>query len=413
MALTLMAPSFPLLQAAQATPQTFSPSDRAEDFHVFVQDFAQTYAYLDRPEKPWLTWEARYGEAVKLASSQAAFDTVLAAALSELHDFHAEVRSPVPDRWLPVPTFADVWATLEGDKALVTAVRRGSDAERAGVMAGDRIVSVGGTPLKQALTDRLGSAFDGAGSAAREWALRSVLTGRAEEPRSFGFVDIAGRGRTVTLPVQRHFERDGGTLTRKVLAEKVGYIRFNNSLGDQGTVAEFDRAMLEMRSTNGLILDLRDTPSGGDSAVALGILGRFTTKLVPYQRHRIPLYGQPDVERNWVEMAAPRGPFAYTAPLVVLVDHWTGSMGEGIAIGFDAMHRATVVGTPMAHLAGAVSDDKLPRTGVDVAYATEQTFHVNGTPRQAWVPPVLVTEPVTATQDPILARAIGLLTNRH
>jgi C-terminal processing protease CtpA/Prc len=44
------------------------------------------------------------------------------------------------------------------------------------------------------------------------------------------------------------------------------------------------------------------------------------------------------------------------APVVVLVNHWTGSIGEGMAIGLDAMHRARVVGTPMAHLAGAISD---------------------------------------------------------
>ena len=84
-------------------------------------------------------------------------------------------------------------------------------------------------------------------------------------------------------------------------------------------------------------------------------------------------------------------------------------MGEGMAIGFDAMQRAVVVGTPMAHLAGAVSDDKLPRTGVDVAYATEQLFHVNGTPRQDWLPPVFVTIPVGDQGDPILTRGMAEL----
>lgn len=48
----------------------------------------------------------------------------------------------------------------------------------------------------------------------------------------------------------------------------------------------------------------------------------------------------------------------------------------------------------MAHLAGAVSDDKLPRTGVDVAYATEQIYHIDGVPRQKWLPPVLMEEPI-------------------
>ena len=138
-------------------------------------------------------------------------------------------------------------------------------------------------------------------------------------------------------------------------------------------------------------------------------MGRFVTRLLPYQRHRIPNYGQADVERNWIELVAPRGPFTYTAPVVVLVNHWTGSMGEGMAIGFDAMQRAVVVGTPMAHLAGAVSDDKLPKTGVDVAYATEQLFHIDGTPRQDWLPPVLVRMPVGNEGDPILTRGLAEL----
>lgn len=82
-----------------------------------------------------------------------------------------------------------------------------------------------------------------------------------------------------------------------------------------------------------------------------------------------------------------------------------------MAVGFNAMQRAVVVGTPMAHLAGAVSDDKLPKTGTNVAYATEQIYHVNGNPRQKWFPPVLVEEPVgSQAADVVLARGISELT---
>ncbi len=79
-------------------------------------------------------------------------------------------------------------------------------------------------------------------------------------------------------------------------------------------------------------------------------------------------------------------------------------------MGFDAMQRAVVVGTPMAHLAGAVSEDKLPKTGVDVAYATEQIYCVDGVPRQNWLPPVLVKEPLAdQTENGILMRGIAEL----
>lgn len=393
-----------------ASGQDFSLEARQTDFKTFVRDFEDRYAYLDRPDKPWLTWEARYGLAVEQASTKEAFDAVLALALSELHDFHAEVRSRVVDRWLPVPTFDDVWAAFSGDCAIVQAVRQGSDAERAGISAGDQITRIGTKTLDQALDERLGSDMKTATPEARQWALLSVLTGRADESRSFSLKNHTGTDYAVTLPVERRFERASGALSDKRLPGNIGLIRFNNSLGDQRTVAAFDEALYRYRDTTALILDLRDVPSGGDSSVALGIMGRFVSELLAYQRHRIPGYGQADVERNWVEFVTPRGPFTYRAPVVILVDHWTGSMGEGMAVGFDAMHRAVVVGTPMAHLAGAVSDDKLPRTGVDVAYATEQIYHVDGTPRQNWIPPVLVSEQQTNSgNDVILARGIAAL----
>ena len=393
-----------------ASAQDFSLPARQADFKTFVQDFKNSYAYLDRTEKPWLTWEVRYAGAVQQADSKEAFDAVLASALSELHDFHAEVRSRLVDRWLPVPTFADIWAEFQPSAATVTAVRGGSDAERAGIHEGDHITSVGSVPLEQAIATRLTPAVAQTNPQAREWALLSVLTGRSDEPRVLSLVTPTGRSYTVTLPVERHFDRAPGELSLESLPGNIVLIRFNNSLGEQKTVAAFDKALLEAKDTKGLILDLRDVPSGGDSSVALGIMGRFVSKILPYQRHRIPNYGQSDVERNWVEFVAPRGPFTYTAPVVVLVNHWTGSMGEGMALGFDAMQRAVVVGTPMAHLAGAVSDDKLPKTGVYVAYATEQIYHVDGVPRQNWLPPVLIKEPLGGQAgDVILTRGIAEL----
>ena len=61
-----------------------------------------------------------------------------------------------------------------------------------------------------------------------------------------------------------------------------------------------------------------------------------------------------------------------------------------MAIGLDAMRRGAVVGTPMSGLAGAVDDFKLPCSGIVIALPTARLLHLNGTPRERWVPPVLV-----------------------
>ena len=75
-------------------------------------------------------------------------------------------------------------------------------------------------------------------------------------------------------------------------------------------------------------------------------------------------------------------------PLVVLVDHWTGSMGEGLAVGFDAVAHATVVGTKMAGLLGGTGDFTLPHSGVPVHFPIERLYHVNGTPREEFKPAI-------------------------
>jgi C-terminal processing protease CtpA/Prc len=408
-ALLIILTALMCVSSTRTVAQNFSESAKREDFKTFIFDFRDNYAYLDRAEKPWETWDRRYSAAVDSANSPEAYAAVFESALDELHDFHAEVRSRNPHRWLPVPTFADIWAELRGGDAVVVAVRPGSEAERAGILPGDRVTRIGADSLETAIAKRLAPEVEDRSPKAREWALLSLLTGRADEVRHLTIMDKAGHSRLIMLKLERQFDRSPGTLSSTVLPGNFGLIRFNNSLGDQKTVAAFDAALEQLRPTQGLILDLRDVPSGGDSSIALGIMGRFVQSMLPYQRHRIPNYGQPDVERNWIEQVAPRGPFTYKAPVVILVDHWTGSMGEGMAIGFDAMRRGVVMGTPMAHLAGAVSDFRLPQTGIDVAFATEQLYHVNGTPRQDWVPPVLVKETDSGEPDSIMSRALAQL----
>lgn len=64
-------------------------------------------------------------------------------------------------------------------------------------------------------------------------------------------------------------------------------------------------------------------------------------------------------------------------------------MGEGLAIGFDATGAGMVIGTEMAGLQGAIYDFDLPG-GITVKLPAERLFHVDGTPREDFTPPVLL-----------------------
>jgi hypothetical protein len=105
--------AFPLIAfsiglTSSVNGQDISQSARRSDFNAFCEGFQNNYAYVDRPEKPWKTWRERYARAVDAADTAEAYAAVFESALDELHDFHAEVHSRNPHRWLPVPTFADV-----------------------------------------------------------------------------------------------------------------------------------------------------------------------------------------------------------------------------------------------------------------------------------------------------------------
>lgn len=64
---------------------------------------------------------------------------------------------------------------------------------------------------------------------------------------------------------------------------------------------------------------------------------------------------------------------------------WTGSMSEGLMIGFRAI-AATTVGSEHAHLLGALSNEKIDGSVAKVDIGTEQLFLITGLPRAAYRP---------------------------
>jgi carboxyl-terminal processing protease len=83
-------------------------------------------------------------------------------------------------------------------------------------------------------------------------------------------------------------------------------------------------------------------------------------------------------------------------------------VGEGITIGFDAFKRATIIGTEMAGLNGAIYSFTMPHTGIRFSIPAEKLFHVNGTPRENFKPALLIDlTKQKVTEDKILQEAIN------
>ena len=389
-----------------------SPGGFQEDFDVAIREIASTYAYFDTRATRWSEMPALYANDIRAVKTRDEFVAVLERVVDELCDPHAQLNTNLKDSFRLVPSGTDLWAEFQQGRAIITQVRDGSDAQRAGLNAGTVVTSINGVAIGDAVEARLGRSYPHSDAAARDWALRSVLAGRHDLPRNLQVQDGAS-ARAVSLPAADQFRGGAALLDASEIRPGIGYIRLNDSLGNGDLVAEFDRALDRLRATRGLVIDLRNTASGGNSSVARGILGRFIARELPYQKHVLPSEERDTgVHRSWLELASPRGSFTYSRPVAVLVNRWTGSMGEGLAIGFDATGAGKVVGTAMAGLVGATTRITLPHSGIGINVPDERLYHVNGTPREAFRPPVLVDVANARPGDAILEAAYRVLATK-
>jgi carboxyl-terminal processing protease len=344
------------------------------------------YAYLDRfPEGAMPMSAALRAEAAAVADRRSLL-RYAENAIAALADHHAITGTSFADSWGLVPSYSDLWIEPEGDVWRITAVREGSPAAVAGVRPGDRLVAVGEPTTGAAVAafwSELG--LEPTGDRAG-YAARVLAAGRRDRPRDLTIRDAAGAERRLTLPnlyVAGPGERPPVSVHE---AEGVMVIRFNDSLGDSDTVAAFDSAMASARSGQPVLLDLTDTASGGNTVIARAIMGWFVDAPTAYQIHNLPAEErETGVPRQWIEQVLPRPGKRHRGPVTVRVGRWTGSMGEGLAIGLDALG-AEVVGGPMAGLLGAINDHPLPNSGMVIKLPTERLYAVDGTSREAFRP---------------------------
>jgi len=120
------------------------------------------------------------------------------------------------------------------------------------------------------------------------------------------------------------------------LAGGAGYIRLNIFLDPVSVMPEFERAIGDLRSTPGIVLDLRGNP-GGLEVMAMGIAGWFVGdegKILGTMTGRT---SQREFEIN------PR-PEPYTGKLAILIDGGSGSTSEILAQGLKDLGRARLFG---------------------------------------------------------------------
>lgn len=360
---------------AHVAPLTPAQQETLADATELCALVREEYVYYSDRTVGWETACGKFSETIGPVTERAEQLRALETLTDALYDPHVSFGTNSAMSPRLVPSGSDYW--LDGTR--VVAVRQGGAAAKAGLRVGDDVVAVNGLALEDATRARLQPTGVAYSAEQEAWARNAAAAGYWNVPRSVT-VSRADGLKTLSLATEAPGEQ-AGPVSGAMLDGAIGYIRFHDSLGDSDTVAAFDAVMNTLKDARFWIIDLRDTPGGGSTDVAEPVLGRFLAEPAEYQRIR------PADAPEWIKISEPYGDWIAEGPVAVLVGRWTGSMGEGLAVGFDGTGRGDVFGSDMARLAGGVDEFKLSQTGFSIRIPTYDLAHMNGTARHEWSPP--------------------------
>ncbi len=372
-------------------------ADGGRVFDALWETVRDRYAYFAEVQSHWECVRTTLRPQAVAASERGPLLEVMERTLETLTDFHSHMNVNSERSWRLVPSGTDLWAEMVDGQAIVRSVRPRAPAARMGIRPDDEIVSINDVPIVDAVRARTPVCVNASAPHVQRWALQSLLAGRRDQARKLTVRHVDGRVRALWLAPA---PTEAPTPRARLREDNVAIIAISE-LGSAESVRKFDLALERYRHARALIIDLRETATGGNTDVAEPILGRFIQREAAYQMMR-----QADGTLR-PRTVAPRGPFSYDQPVAVVVGRWTASMGEGMAIGLNALRGAPVIGTPMAGLRASVESFTLPETHWQFNLPTVPLTHVNGTPREQFVP--IVPSKSDYGGDAVFATAVRAL----
>ena len=384
-----------------------APFNAIAAWHEFDELVRFRYAYLQRLGVDGDAILRHFAPLAEATATPAAFIDVLQLTAHNFADPHFIVGPLDNQDFAIFPTSADLYAQRVGDTFRIVDVREGSDAERQGVTAGAPIALIDGRSPEAAIELVMGLPIATLSPQQADAGINIALAGQRHHRRLLVLGPAKETSRFDLAPGNDLADAVGKRSPLTVARKRgVAVIKIENSLGNNDTIAAFAAALAQVKGVPTLVIDLRNTPSGGNTTVARGIMGHFITGEHAYQVHRVPgEERQFGVPRKFVEYVLPIRPH-YAGRVIVLGGHWTGSMGEGLMIGFEAIGVHTA-GSRLAHLLGALSNEQLDLSGARVDIGEEQLFDIRGRPREAFIPDLHIErEEAHGDVDPLLDQAV-------
>jgi carboxyl-terminal processing protease len=329
------------LYASLAAQAQLSPC--AKDTEFLLKEFeTQASALLKVKQVDWIAVRKEFTTAAASVQTDQEHLQLVTRLISRLHDGHAGIIDskikPVDEAKGRRFTGPRVHLVTSGDQVLVR--QAFMDAAEAGIAAGQQVLKIDGTPIREWLDQRIKVMQDrGSGFSTPQQALYAAchwgLGDWEGTPITFELRDESGATKSIKrvrnggpnqVPIGPIFPPEGlkfvGRQSYGKTKEGFGYIHLRDVPGDLPT--QIDKMLQDLGAMPGLILDMRANGGGGCDHEA--VFGRFLAR-----------------DRQWRQYkGASDHPF--TGPMVVIVDAGVRSAGETVAGMFKEDGRAYMIG---------------------------------------------------------------------
>lgn len=284
-------------------------------FHVKAQ--------VNPKEKLWQTLKAIQGNYVDSLTDEALVNAAIAGMMRELDPhsryFSGEEAAQMQEAMKGNFAGIGIQFMMQHDSLYITQIVSGGPAEKAGLQAGDRILTIDKAPV--------------AGSA--NFAVMKKIRGEKGTPVTLEVLRKSN-GTKFTTEIIRDVVADRSVRSAYMLTDKVGYISLR--IFSETTRTEIDKALTQLKEQGmkSLILDLQGN-GGGYVQAAIGVADEFLPKdkLVFYSvgKDKGKDYYYTGGFGNFME-----------GNLVVLIDQSTASASEILTGALQDWDRAVIVG---------------------------------------------------------------------
>ncbi|MGB9180075.1 MAG: S41 family peptidase [Pyrinomonadaceae bacterium] len=341
--------------------------------------------YYD-PKFHGVDWEAQRAEFRPLAADARdaqEFYSVLRRMISALQDAHTRVFAPDEKFDWRHPRAVTIGISIrevEGQPT-VSAVDKGSEAERAGLRAGDILTKIDDEPALELFAEKLKEQNGSSTRAsARLRALAAIAFGVAGSTVNVAWRDWDGRDHAATLT--RGWREFDTSLSVRELKDGYALVEFGAFTQDAAR-SLMSALPVKLRKARGIIIDLRGNGGGEGEAMA-----EMASPFLPPGESLGLFIGrngraQSQLLTRDILFFSPVRVVRTNAPLIILTSERTASAAEIFAASMRERGRATVIGTNTCGCVLAISrNHKLPDGGeLDVSemdYHTAQGARLEG-----------------------------------